>query len=469
MNVRHRLAGFTLIEMMVVLTVMAITMTVLLQASSGRQDQVRYNQTVERYDRIKKAIVDVSNLNGIPMVSGFAADMGRLPMNLHELMEPQLCRADIASTDEANCEGGWLALAAWGVKSICADGSPQNGQQATCSISVCPDGSPQNGLPPTCTINNPSPTTLAVSLNAGWHGPYFQSTQNPSHVDIYSKGSDAFTDGWGNEGYNTDRSFPDPRHNYGWYLNWLGSSETGYNPRCAPAGVVVSRGNCLTVFSYGNGCFRDSSLCKGNNAAPEALDFTYPLSASPPNIGMAYDPSLNLAITPDLYQVSVYGLTLPAGGLPDLPPPMVRPNEWQVDIGSPNTVNVLIAPKLCKPLGATGVTVEDCSVTPVPLCLNIYHIASDDQRNPVAAVVSSGVSSIGPPTVPATIPENGMALQVSFAFPSGTVIPAGNAAISVHAGPCTSPNGTSTLTYPSTGRQAVPVKILPGRPLSLAW
>jgi prepilin-type N-terminal cleavage/methylation domain-containing protein len=472
-----RQSGFTLIEMMVVLTIMAVTMTVLLKATSGQQDQVRYNRTVERYNMIKQAILNVSNVNGVPVITGFAADMGRLPRNIHELMAERFCRGDVAGTVSACKSGGMTDASPWLLKAICSDGSPQNGQAVTCSIPTCPDGSPQNGHQATCNINISTPTTLTIALNGGWHGPYLQTSQNPTNVDG-NNCADAFTDGWGNMGFvrNSNRNacppydddYPDKRHNYGWYFNPNKNPDDSYNTLC---NSTQGDAACLTVFSYGNGCYKEADLCKGTNALPDIFDFTYPLSASPQANGLIYDLGQNNAITPNLAQTTEFGLSSPTNVQPTLPPPLIKPDDWQVNIGNTG-VGVLVASKSCK----AGL---DCTGTISQLCLNIYYLTNYSNLSPppvypVMAVVSGNGS----------IPEDGLVHSVPFVFIAGTAIPVTNAAISVHTGPCSSAygtplaNGTNTPTYPLTidpktnlpiNRPAVPVKILPGQIPSFVW
>jgi prepilin-type N-terminal cleavage/methylation domain-containing protein len=425
-----RQSGFTLIEMMVVLTIMAVTMTVLLKATSGQQDQVRYNRTVERYNMIKQAILDVSNVNGVPVISGFAADMGRLPRNIHELMAERFCRGDVAGTTEETCtSGGMTDASPWELKTICSGGLKPA------------------GTPPVCA----TATEIQVSLNGGWHGPYLQTSQNPSHVDG-NNCADAFTDGWGSMGFvrNSNRNacppyddgYPDKRHNYGWYFNTNINPTEIFNPLCnSPVGA----GGCVTVFSYGNGCYKEVDLCKGTDVAPDIFDFTYPLSTS------LYDATQKNAITPNSAQTTEFGLSSPTGVQPALPPPLIRPDDWLVNLVNTGA-GVLVASKSCK----AG---SDCTGTLSPLCLNIYYL-KDSNLSPVMAVVSGNGS----------IPEDGMVHSVPFVFLAGNAIPVGNAAISVHTGPCTSTNGTTTSTYPvDIIRPAVPVKILPGQVPSFVW
>jgi prepilin-type N-terminal cleavage/methylation domain-containing protein len=163
MNIsRMRNKGFTLIELMMVLTIMAVVSTVLLKSMSGLQDQSRYDQTVERVNQIKKAIVNTQTINGVTVVTGFVADMGRLPNNLRELVDNSLASNPL-----------WA-------NGICSAST------YTTQIS--------------CTTNGASWTPYNANLNVGWNGPYIQISNDPSKPD-------AFTDGWGKT--STD-------NNYGW-------------------------------------------------------------------------------------------------------------------------------------------------------------------------------------------------------------------------------------------------------------
>ena len=435
---RSSCQGFTLLELMVTLTILAVTMTVLLKSTAGLQDQARYNQTVQRVEMIRDAIINVGTVNGVPTVSGFVADMGRLPRNIHELLERGYCPANITA-DEPAC-GGWERLAPWQNQRICQDGTLITDSQPACAT-------PQ----------------IQVSLSAGWNGPYLQTSQNPSHVDD-AGGSDAFTDGWGNPGLNPLNVTPDPRHNYGWGFD---SGST------SPARVYL--------FSYGNGCHLDVAMCRGNNGSPDLLDLPYPLPDLPP-YNQKYDANTGRATPPP-------DLPPDPNDLTHLPTPIVRPRQWQVIIGdtsasvpvgvnvtlygSPPSCSIAAPPDLppfsqtqCLASGGTWGTKQQ------PLCLNLYFI--QDGR---PALVSSDRSSVSP-DINATIAEDGLPHTVHFAFSPPTSgipvsLPAGNAAFTVHAGPCTpktaGQTGTTTATYPLTGRQAVPVTILPQQTPSFYW
>ncbi len=408
---------------MVSLTVMAATMTVLLKATSGQQDQARYNRTVDRYNTIKEAILNVSNVNGVPMVGGFVADMGRLPRKIHELLERQWCPSNFA---DPICSGNLKLLPAWSLYSICADGSTPTGSPLVCA---------NNAL-------------LWVTLGGGWRGPYVQTSQNPIHTDNAGC-ADAFADGWGN--VECGESYPDKRHNYGWYFNdnTIASFNPAIdNPQCGTG--VTSNPGCLTIYSYGNGCYKDDTICKGSldaqgNSLPDTMDFSFP----PPAL-MTYDATTKYANLPN-------DLTVTPNHL--LPAPMFKPTDWQAIIGGANnftSVQVLMMPNVC-----TSITTPACTNLPHPVCLNLYHVVDG------VIEVDSFVGNIV---------DNGLAKSVPFSPANGgsVSIPLGNAAISIHEAVnpsliCNTANGTNTPTYPVAGRQAVPVKILPGQIPSFVW
>jgi len=127
--------------------------------------QGRYEVTKDRYDKIKRAIIGRPDvlINGQPDISGFVADMGRLPDNIHDLLEKDYCLPDRTELDSTDCElltGGvdWIIQTASGTS---------------------------NGL------------------KYGWNGPYITITKDPAVEN-------AFPDGWGRNATGiTD-------HNYGW-------------------------------------------------------------------------------------------------------------------------------------------------------------------------------------------------------------------------------------------------------------
>lgn len=121
-------SGLTLLELTVTLLILAMLSTVALQSTGGLQDQARFEQTQNRLHMIREAILGDprKTVNGRAVVSGFVADMGRLPNDLRELL----------------------------------------------------DGT---GLP----VYAIDPLT---GLGYGWRGPYLPSSQNPAHPDAFTDG-----------------------------------------------------------------------------------------------------------------------------------------------------------------------------------------------------------------------------------------------------------------------------------------
>lgn len=173
---KRRQHGLTLVELTVTLLILTVLATIAIRSTNDLAFQARYEQTKERLETIRHAILGNPRLiiNGQQAISGFVADMGRLPNCLRELMENYNCDTGLANPTWANA------------------GDPSN-------------------------------------LSVGWHGPYLNVSGNPGDKD-------AFTDGWGREakGYCATSIDTDPNecdvldwvdaaddHNYGWYFNQL--------------------------------------------------------------------------------------------------------------------------------------------------------------------------------------------------------------------------------------------------------
>lgn len=85
--------GFTLLEIVLVLFLLGLMASSTLFLTQGVEDQAKYDETKQRLNMIRTAIIgDTSRtINGRPEISGFAADMGRLPECLRELLDPVNC------------------------------------------------------------------------------------------------------------------------------------------------------------------------------------------------------------------------------------------------------------------------------------------------------------------------------------------------------------------------------------------
>lgn len=98
-----RRAGFTLVEMVVVLLILALLTVAAVQSLSPVADQARYEATQRTLIEIQEAILNVrkgTSPDGSLLVSGFVADTGRVPATWDELFERPTMGANmlIAST-----------------------------------------------------------------------------------------------------------------------------------------------------------------------------------------------------------------------------------------------------------------------------------------------------------------------------------------------------------------------------------
>jgi len=153
--------GFTLLELLVVVSLLGLLSLTAVAIFDNAGDQDRFEATRSRLASIRTAIIgDTSRtLNGEPMLSGYVADMGRLPSNIAEL----LVQVD-----------GVLGVSqsAWAEYDI---------DDVSVGVSV---------------------VGLTGKLYAGWRGPYLFGTPEASGT--------AFRDGWGTE------ASPTLVENYDW-------------------------------------------------------------------------------------------------------------------------------------------------------------------------------------------------------------------------------------------------------------
>jgi type II secretory pathway pseudopilin PulG len=82
--------GMTLIELSVVMLLIMMAASLTLPLFTGIAQSTRNQITEARVTQIKQAIVNVQTINGTPTVSGFVADVGRLPYCIQELIN-QTC------------------------------------------------------------------------------------------------------------------------------------------------------------------------------------------------------------------------------------------------------------------------------------------------------------------------------------------------------------------------------------------
>ncbi len=278
--------GFTLVELTVVLLLITLLASVAVRETAELGFQTRYEQTKERLEMIKQAILGNPKLviNGQQAVSGFVADMGRLPMSVRELIDINAGATGYCGNktyaDELTCEsngGVWFSFCSNSIytsQSACeTNNALWIGKK---SFGLCSDVLYQNNQTQ-CLANG---MQWAHLFYGGWNGPYLSISGNPDEPD-------ALTDGWGNLGAGvTDQS-------YGW----------GYFQLDALTGNNQDSGN-LIIQSFGKNQRKDNTI-------PTNTDYEND-----------YPPNLNLF------------------GTDYFPNPTVLRQDWLVDISGGIKLNI---------------------------------------------------------------------------------------------------------------------------------
>ncbi|MCX4189162.1 prepilin-type N-terminal cleavage/methylation domain-containing protein [Methylophaga sp. OBS3] len=103
--------GFTLLELVLVLFLIGLLASAGLLFTENLESQAKYEETQKRIELIRRAIVGdlTRTVNGGPELSGFVADVGRLPLCIKELIElgdpdddPDQFKSPCASDDAFN-------------------------------------------------------------------------------------------------------------------------------------------------------------------------------------------------------------------------------------------------------------------------------------------------------------------------------------------------------------------------------
>lgn len=158
---RHRLAGFTLIEMLVVLAVMAVTTAIAVQSLGPIEAEARQESTRQTLDQIANAVLSTRKAT----VGGFLADTGRLPVYASSISSAPY------SVDELT--GTYPATSTYG---------PPADLGYYQAVSV----------PMTIYTSATATASTTLTLHSGWNGPYILAPSGS-----YSAGSTtSIVDGW---------------------------------------------------------------------------------------------------------------------------------------------------------------------------------------------------------------------------------------------------------------------------------
>ncbi len=110
MNTKRKNAGFTLLELVVVVAVMGLISTMAMDVYTDHSNQKRFDATKERLAEIKFAIIGdpMMRVGSQAVLSGFYNDTNRLPNTLSELIyqcrTPAPANIGVPSTDQNDCE-----------------------------------------------------------------------------------------------------------------------------------------------------------------------------------------------------------------------------------------------------------------------------------------------------------------------------------------------------------------------------
>ena len=89
---KSRSRAFTLVELLLVVFILAAVAATTASLATQADEQFRFDDTRARREEVRRAILGdpLLKANGQPVVSGFAADVGRAPVSLRELLDPAL-------------------------------------------------------------------------------------------------------------------------------------------------------------------------------------------------------------------------------------------------------------------------------------------------------------------------------------------------------------------------------------------
>lgn len=172
-----------------VVTILSAVAWMALGAVNNNMDQVRFDDTKNRLETIKRAIIgDTSRtINGQPEIRGYVADMGVLPDNLQALIQKDFCEDYPTEDNDTDCGtagGTWV----------------EQGEYCSNHTSVTESACTTAGA--TWVAEHTYDDDFGIWT--GWNGPYLDAKE----LIGYSK----FRDGWG----NMDATSP---NNFGWLFS----------------------------------------------------------------------------------------------------------------------------------------------------------------------------------------------------------------------------------------------------------
>ncbi len=171
-------AGFTILELLMVVAILSTIAYVTFPLLENNTDQVRFDDTRNRLETIRRAIIGDSSrtVNGGPEIRGYVADTGSLPQNIQALMEKDYCTDPQYRTKAACPTSAWVKQGG-----VCL-------ADFTLSEGSCPVG----------RWTDKYTYVSEVGLWVGWNGPYLKSSTVVPPTSTAGKKYPAYADGWGN-------------------------------------------------------------------------------------------------------------------------------------------------------------------------------------------------------------------------------------------------------------------------------
>ncbi len=171
MEFKHstRKRAMTLLELLVVLVILAIVATIAVHSLQPRVDQARFEQTRKTLTEVEIAVRGQANAlhaDGTPMISGFVADVGRLPRLQASTPDPNAEPVDTESPILDQKNSGQELCELWDPQSTLAKQFPFQIRSG-----------------PTSPIDYSD-----IRLPCGWRGPYLN----------LAVGQDSVRDSWSN-------------------------------------------------------------------------------------------------------------------------------------------------------------------------------------------------------------------------------------------------------------------------------
>ncbi len=186
--------GFTLLELLLVVTILGAVAWLSVESATDNMDQVRFDKTKRRIAAIKRAIIGDSSrtLNGEPVISGYVADMGGVPEELRALVLREYCLESPEARNSSQCGAGtWISQTAYNGTAILPHG--WRGPYLTAESYTNASGGRYVGFKDGWGTSNSNASE--EYRNFGWNYTAYDSSNKDTDIILMSYGRDGKLDG----------------------------------------------------------------------------------------------------------------------------------------------------------------------------------------------------------------------------------------------------------------------------------